>query len=166
MAGGGLFLQKSSKILVCVFLAREPEPCPKFVLLFYKNYLVKPEYQPAAEYSLAEMTKVYIGTKKDVKVGILLDLIVRKKINLIKKESRIFKTKKWAIKVLDTEGLRVEELAVLAILNGGAEVEGGETIEIRTRSADMTLVRLARKFDSAVLSDLKKDGLVEKGFHG
>ena len=38
MAGGGLFLQKSSKILVCVFLAREPEPCPKFVLLFYKNY--------------------------------------------------------------------------------------------------------------------------------
>ena len=132
----------------------------------YKNYFVKPEYQPAAEYSLAEMTKVYIGTKKDVKVGILLDLIVRKKINLIKKESRIFKTKKWAIKVLDTEGLRVEELAVLAILNGGAEVEGGETIEIRTRSADMTLVRLARKFDSAVLSDLKKDGLVEKGFHG
>lgn len=133
---------------------------------FYNEFFVKPEYQPAKEYSLAEMSEVFIGTKKDVKVGILLDLIVRKKINLVKKESQIFKTEKWALKILDLEGLRVEELAVLAILNGGTEVEVGDTVEIRTRTADSTLVRLAKKFSSTVIADLKRDGLVETSFKG
>ena len=131
---------------------------------YYKGIFVKPEYQPCKDYSLAEMAEVFIGTKKDVKVGILLDLIVRKKISLVKKESKIFKTEKWAIKVLETEGMSIEELAVLAILNGGSEVEDGETVEIRTQTANSTLISLAKKFDSTVLAALKKDGLVENKY--
>lgn len=131
---------------------------------YYKGLFVKPEYQPVKEYSLAEMAGVYIGHKKDMKVGILLDLVVRKKIELVKQESKIFKNENWAIRVLDLTELRVEELAVLAILNGGAEVEVGNIVSIQKRTASATLMKLAQKFDKTVEGDLKRDKLVEKDF--
>ena len=124
---------------------------------YYNDLFVKPEYQPSKEYSLAEMAEVYIGKKRDVKVGILLDLIVRKKICLVKEN-------KWSIRVLDLTDLRAEELAVLAILNGGSEVKVDDVIGIKTYMANTTLVKLARKFDTAVLGRLKVNGLVENNY--
>lgn len=131
---------------------------------YYKGLFVAPEYQPAKGYSLAEMAGVYIGRKKDVKVGILLDLVVRKKIALVKKEKKKFGGENWAIRVLDLEDLREEELAVLAILNGGAEVEVGDIVNIQKQTANSTLMRLAQKFNKVVVEDLKKDKLAEKDF--
>ncbi len=131
---------------------------------YYKGLFVAPEYQPAKGYSLAEMAGVYIGRKKDMKVGILLDLVVRKKIALVKKEKKKFGGENWAIRVLDLTGLRVEELAVLAILNGGAEVEVGSIVSIQKQVASSALIRLAQKFDKTVEGDLKRDKLVEKDF--
>lgn len=131
---------------------------------FYQEYFVKPEYQPHVKYSLAEMAEVYFGKKKDVKVGILLEMIVSGRIALVRKESQIFKTKKWAIEVRNLKGARVEELVVLAILNGGDEATEGSVIELRERTADTMLVRLGKKFDSTVLADLKRDGLVESKY--
>ncbi len=131
---------------------------------YYKGLFVKPEYQPAKNYSLAEMAEIYIGHKKDVKVGILLDLVVRKKIELVKKEGKIFRNKDWAIRVLDVKDLRTEELTVLALLNGGAEVEAGNVVNIEKRVANTALIKMARKFDETVMKDLKKDKLVEKNF--
>ncbi len=131
---------------------------------YYKGLFVAPEYQPAKGYSLAEMAGVYIGRKKDMKVGILLDLVVRKKIALVKKEKKKFGGENWAIRVLSLEYLRAEELAVLAILNGGAEVEVGSIVSIQKQVASSALIRLAQKFDKTVEGDLKRDKLVEKDF--
>ncbi len=130
----------------------------------YKSYFVKPEYQPHEKYSLAEMAEIFIGKKKNVKVAILLDLIVRKKVNLVRKESKIFGTKEWALKVLDLDGLGVDELAVLAILNGGDEVEVGDMVAIRTRGASSGMIKLAKKFNETVVAKLKKHRLVEKDY--
>ncbi|MDO4612403.1 MAG: DUF2207 domain-containing protein, partial [Candidatus Saccharibacteria bacterium] len=128
---------------------------------YYNNYFVKPEYQPHPKYSLAEMAEVYIGKKKDFRTGMLLDMIVKGRVTLIKRQSQIFKSSKWAILVKDLAGARIEELALLAILNGGDEVEVGDTIQLRARTADTMMIRLARKIESTVLADLKRDRLVE-----
>ena len=53
----------------------------------YKGIFTTPEYQPQPDYNLAEMAEIYLGDKKDVKVGILLDLIVNKKVEIHKKEN-------------------------------------------------------------------------------
>lgn len=131
---------------------------------YYKEYFVKPEYAAPKGYTVAEMAEIFIGKKENSKVAVLLDMMVKGKISLIKKESKIFKNEKWAIKVNSTDGLGVEELAILAILNGGTEVEDGDTIDIRSRTADSTMVRLGKKFEDTVKSKLKTDGLVESNY--
>lgn len=131
---------------------------------YYKSRFVKPEYQPDKSYSVAEMAEIYIGTKKDAKVAVLLDMIVKGNISMVKKESKIFGGKVWEIIVNDAENLRKEELIVLTILNGGAEPETGSRIGIRVRTADARLVRLGNKYDSTILDDLRKDKLVESGY--
>ncbi len=131
---------------------------------YYKNYFVKPEYQPHKDYTIAEMTEIYIGTKKDAKVAVLLDMLVNKKINLEKTQSRMLKTDKWVIIVNDIGALRMEELIILTILNGGTEPDNGTRIAIKTHVADLTLVKLAKKYDTTVVVDLKHDGLVESKY--
>lgn len=131
---------------------------------YYKGYFVKPEYQPHKQYSIAEMAEIFIGTKKNVKVALLLDMVVRGKISFRKKEGQILKTDRWVIEVKEIDGLRTEELIVLTILNGGVEPEVGDTINVKVRSADSTLVKLAKKFDDTVLSKLKADDLVESKY--
>ena len=51
---------------------------------FYNGLFVKPEYQPDKKHSIAEMAEIYIGTKKDSKVAVLLDMVVNGKIEFIK----------------------------------------------------------------------------------
>ncbi len=51
---------------------------------YYKGLFVKPEYQPNDEYSLAELAEIYIGEKKDIKVALLLEMIVKKNVELKK----------------------------------------------------------------------------------
>ncbi len=53
---------------------------------------------------------------------------------------------------------------MLAILNGGAEVEVGNIVSIQKRTASATLMKLAQKFDKTVEGDLRRDKLVEKDF--
>ncbi|MDO4611748.1 MAG: DUF2207 domain-containing protein [Candidatus Saccharibacteria bacterium] len=131
---------------------------------YYEGYFVKPEYQPHPKYSLAELAEVYIGKKKDSKTGVLLSMIIAGRVELVKKQSQIFKSEKWALDVKNLDGARIEELALLAILNGGEEVTVGDTVTLRVRTADAMTLRLAQKFDATVLADLRKDGLVERKY--
>ncbi|MBR3248928.1 DUF2207 domain-containing protein [Candidatus Saccharibacteria bacterium] len=121
---------------------------------YYKGLFVKPEYQPNREYSLAEMTEIYLGKKKDVKVAMLLGLATERKIELQKGEK-----KKWSILVKkDVAG---EYADLLAILNGGTRVKAGDAIEVKRYAADSKLLTLKKTMENKILGDLKKDGLVE-----
>ena len=131
---------------------------------YYKEYFVKPEYAAPKGCTVAEMAEIYIGKKENSKVAVLLDMIVTGKISMVKKESKIFGGSKWAIRVDNIDGAGVEELAILAILNGGTEVENGDEIDIRSRTADSTMVKLGKKFDSTVKTKLRADGLVETNY--
>jgi len=127
---------------------------------YYKGLFVKPEYQPNDEYSLAELAEIYIGEKKDIKVALLLEMIVKKNVELKKVRDR-----KWEILVKTVSGLKEESIDLLAILNGGERPKDGDAIELKKHSADIRLVNLKKAMNSTILSDLKKDGLVENKYN-
>lgn len=126
---------------------------------FYKDYFIKPEYQPDDKYSLAEMAEVYLGHKKDAKVAMLLEMIVQKKVSIIKGEG-----KDWKLKVNTLDGVPKESETLLEILNGGNSVKVGEEIEIKKHTATSHLVALNHNVENHVVLDLEKDKLVEKGY--
>lgn len=126
---------------------------------YYKAFFVKPEYQPNKDYSLPEMTEIFLGKKKDMKVGMLLEMVVKHKIELKKGEK-----KKWSIIVKDLDDVTEEYVDLLSILNGGDNPEVGDEIEVKTRTATSKLVALRNSMNSAVVKDLKRDELVEKKY--
>ncbi len=126
---------------------------------YYKGIFVKPEYQPNKDYSLTEMAELYIGKKKDVKVAMLLELVVNKKIQFIKGEK-----KKWSIKIENLNNIGNEYIDLLSILNNGTKPSVGDTIELKSHTASSKLISLKKSMENTVLSDLKRDELVENKY--
>ena len=121
---------------------------------YYKGLFVKPEYQPNAEYGLTEMAEIYMGKKEDVKVAMLLELAVKKKIELVKEEN-----KKWSINVKNLDGINKEYIDLLSILDDGSRVEAGSKIEIKNHTARAGLILLMKEIENKIKNDLEKDGL-------
>ncbi|MBR2709786.1 DUF2207 domain-containing protein [Candidatus Saccharibacteria bacterium] len=126
---------------------------------YYKGLFVKPEYQPDPRYTLSEMTEVYLGKKRDYKVGILLSLATTHRTEIVKGERN-----SWSLNIKNLKGIRPEEMKLLEILNGGASVREGGTVKIETHLATSTLVRLSREMTDGIVADLKRDGLVESKY--
>ena len=131
---------------------------------YYKRYFVKPEYQPAREYTVAEMAEVYLGKKKEPKVAVMLDMIVKKQLEIIKTGDS--KRNGWKVKVLSLADMSDEGLTLLTILNNGVTPELNEEIEIKTRTATSRLVNLAAQYEKDLNAALVKDGLFESGKKG
>ncbi len=144
--------------LLCIFKSLKKYLKSREKANYYKGIFVKPEYQPSKDYGLTEMSEVYLGKKKDVKVAMLLEMIVNRQIELKKGEKR-----KWEITVKkDVEG---EYQDLLAILNNGTKPEVGDVIVVKRRTASSKLVSLKSAMESKILGTLKKDELVEKKYH-
>lgn len=124
---------------------------------YYRKLFVKPEYQPHPEYGVAEMTEVYLGHKKEGKVAALLDMIVKKQVELIKEGET--KRKGWKL-VVKSLGMSAADRTLLRILRGGGVVSIGDTIEMKRRTATSSLVSLGRSYKSDILSALKRHELV------
>ncbi len=129
---------------------------------FYKEMFVKPEYQPNPNYSVAEMAEVYIGKKKEAKVAVLLDMIVNKKLALMKDGER--KRKGWKVSVLSLDGVSDEGMTLLKIMNGGTAPAVGDVVEIKSRRATTSLIVLGKQYYSDLTTKMKADGLVEKNY--
>ena len=128
---------------------------------FYKDYFIKPEYQPNASYNVAEMTTNYIGDKKDSKIGVLLEMIVKKQILIIKNPK---KKKDWKIKVEKYDEISEAGRTLLKILNGGETVESGEEIEVKKHTATASLAKIGRNYYTGITSLMKKLGLVSSEY--
>ena len=124
---------------------------------YYKGYFVKPEYQPHKEYSLAEMSEIYLGKKKDYKVAMLLEMIVNHQIELKKNDK-----KKWVINVV--QSVNGEYADLLKILNGGTAAEVGDEIVVKRHTATSSLISTKRAIEAKIVGDLKNHGLVEKSY--
>ena len=143
---------------LCIGLAVKKFAGTREKARYYKGLFVKPEYQSHEEYSLPEMAEVYLGKKKDMKVAMLLDLAVRRKIEF-KKEG-----KKWEIVVKSLEGVGVEYVDLLMILNDGDKPSEGDTIKVERHTASSALVALKKAMENGIVADLKRDELVEKNY--
>lgn len=129
---------------------------------YYKGYFVVPEYQPHKQYNLPEMAKIYLGSVKDVRAALLLEMVVKKKIELIKtKDNKIFHDE-WAVKVLSKESMDKNEEIIIKILNGGKSFSTGDQIDVKKHSPTTSMVSLGRSFDIETVSNLKLDALAEE----
>lgn len=126
---------------------------------FYKGCFVKPEYQPDARYFVAEMAEIYLGKKKDGKIGVLLDMIVGKRVKLVRREK-----KKWAMVVENAVALREEERILLEVFNEGAPVADGAEIDLKVHRATQSVIELGRKYNKVILAALRQAGLVEQKY--
>lgn len=156
-------------LIVCVLLLIKP--FKKFLKTrekanYYKGLFVKPEFTPDRGIGVAEMAEIYIGKKKDAKVAVLLDMIVNHQVTLVQKGETMFGRKKWAVKVLNVNEIRNEGIYLLRILAGGGQVSEGDEIEIKTRTANSTLISLKNNYDRAVAVALKQHELVEDNYKG
>ena len=130
----------------------------------YKNMIVAPQYQPNSKYHLAEMAEIYLGKKKDAKVGILLGMIVDKKIELRKKDDAGLFKGKWELIVKDVSLLQPEEGILLKLLNAGSEVKNDDVIELKSQVATTSLISIGKSFDSQILNMAKNDNLVKSKY--
>lgn len=129
---------------------------------FYRNYFIKPEYQPAKGFSVAEMSENYISAISDstASVATLIEMAVQGKIELIKRED----TKdKWKVRVKNIDSLTTWELNTLQVLAGKEiDLETGDEIDIKRHSSSSRLATLASKFGGFVQKALKAKGLYEQ----
>ena len=109
------------------------------------------------------MGELYIGKKKDIKVAMLLEMIVRRNISLVQGEGK-FGRKKWSIVVNNLDGISAAEEKLLMILNGGSSIQGGDTIIVEWRQATSKLVTLNSELKNEIINELKHDGLVENKY--
>ena len=128
---------------------------------FYKGFFVKPEFQPHNKFTVGELAEIYIGDKKDSKVAVLLNMIVKKQVRLIKDENA---KKKWSLLVENKEGINEEGNSILRILNGGDDYNDGDVIEIKKHTATAKLARIGRNYTKQIINRLKSNGLAEPKF--
>ena len=125
---------------------------------YYKGMFIAPQYQPHKDYSLPEMAEIYLGKKKDGKVAMLLEMIVKRQVELKKVDE-----KKWSI-VVKSE-VPGEYLDLLKILNGGLKPKIGDEIEIKRRSASSQLVTIKHTMEKKILANLENHNLVEAKYN-
>lgn len=124
---------------------------------FYKDYFIKPEYQPHSEFNVAEMTAIYIGNdKKDSKIGVLLEMIVKKQITIIRSPED---KKQWIIKVEKLDEISKAGEILLKILHAGDELSSGMEIEVKKHKATSTLERIGRSYYTWIAKNIKEKNL-------
>ena len=127
---------------------------------FYKEFFITPEYSAPKDCSLPEMASLYIGRKKDVKVAVMLDMIVKGKIEMFENGKGAFGKQKWAVRIMKDAELETYEEYILKILNGGKSISDVDVIEIKSHSATSSLVSLGKSFDSYGGKTAKSKGLL------
>ena len=130
----------------------------------YKSMFVAPQYQPNSKYGLIEMAEVYLGKKKDVKVGVLLEMLVEKKIELRKSSESSWGINKWELIVKNADKLTTEEELVLKLLKGGGNIANEDVFELKSHTATTELIKIGKQFDDETLGLVKEKGLVEKRY--
>lgn len=122
---------------------------------YYNGLFVKPEFQPHTKYSLPEMAEIYIGKKRDEKVAMLLEMVVKHQIEF-KKEG-----KKWTILVKKSDSISSENTYLLEILGNGIEIKDGVEIQLKRTTVSTKLIKIREKMEKEILKNLKDNKLVE-----
>ncbi len=122
-----------------------------------KSLFVKPEYTPPKDLTVAESAVLYIKEAKSSHVATLLEMAIKKNIEIIKDEKDgVFRKKAiWKIKVNKLDGLSSSEEDILKILKGGSLPSIGETFEVKKHSASSKLASISRDYILSAESSLR-----------
>ena len=131
---------------------------------FRKHLLLAPEYTAPKDLTVAEAEQILLKSPSRASyVATLLELVVSKKIEIIKGEpTGILKKDTWKVKVLDNSNLTESQTCMLKILNGGGIFTKGSVIDVKKHTASSSLVALGRKYRSSATDSLKRRGLLEE----
>ena len=130
---------------------------------FYKHLLTAPQFTPLKDYTIAEVASLYLKPAQNPKVASVIELAIRKKIEIIKIEDnkkKLFNKESWAIRIKDLKGLSKEQLTLLNIMDGGIkQLSQDQIIKLKTHSYNSTLSTLYNQFNTDIETSLrnKKD---------
>lgn len=136
--------------IIYVFYRKNVAPV-KDRIAYLKNKPVAPQYTSLKDFTAAQLAKVYVKPTKNPKVATMLELIIKKKIELIKGEKKRFSSKyEWKVKILDLTDLSNEQMDLLKILNRGQEVTVGHEVELTSHSYSSALETAFNNYDTHV----------------
>lgn len=128
---------------------------------YHKNLFVAPQYSAPKNLSVAEAGILSTKTVKSSYVATLLDLAIKKHIQLIKGEpTKILKADTWKIKVLNLDNLSESSLCVLKILKGNDNLSAGEEFKVEKHTATKHLETLSKNYKTSATENLTKKGLL------
>lgn len=126
----------------------------------YKSIFVAPEYSPIENLSLYEASEISLKPTRNASVATLIDLAVRKKIEIKKEDGNFLSKYKWTIITKDLEGISNSEQITLDLLNGGKKVDSNSLIEVKHRTYSYSAEALARNLDKYTEKLLKQKNLI------
>ena len=141
---------------------------------YYNSRFIAPQYAPLEDLSIAGAKDLYLGPEnlKSEFVATLLELAVRGNISIIKNHpekeqksglSKIFSSNsdEWSIKINNLD-INDAEMKVLKLLNGShEELTVGQTINIKTHTANSYLASLVTNFATATRTQLRDHGFLK-----
>lgn len=114
---------------------------------WYKTAPIPPQYTPLPNYTVAQLSRLSLKQTKDSRIATMLELVVQRKLTLIKGEKHKFSSKyHWSFRV-DSADLTAEQQSLLEFLNGGQKVVVGETYPLEKHAYSATLDRSYREYD-------------------
>lgn len=114
---------------------------------YYKNILVKPEYEAPKGYDMHSLAEDYIGTHSNPSVASIVKMVTDGRIDLIKGEKKLLGGYNWQITVKNLANIERNEELILKILNGGDSVYEGQTIKLKRYYGNSRLESLGRQLD-------------------
>ena len=114
---------------------------------YYKEKLVKPEYEAPKDLDLHSLAETYIGTHSNPSVATIVKLVTDGKIDLIKGDKKLLGGYNWEIKIKTLANIEGNEKLILQILNGGDHVSEGQTIKLKRRYDNSRLESLGRQLE-------------------
>lgn len=149
-------------IIVAIFYRKNVRPV-KDRIEYLKNKPVAPQYTPLKGYTAAQLAQAYIKPTKNSKVATMLELVIAKKIELIKGEKKFLSNKyKWRVKFIDLTGLSNEQMDLLRILNHGETPVAGGEVELTNHAYSSAIDNAFNSYDTHVKNTLENAGWIEK----
>ena len=129
----------------------------------YKSEFVVPQYEPMPGYTVAEMAEAYTKRTKNPLIATMLELIVKKKIDLMKDTPKvnIFGKEKqqWKVKIQGLDITR-SQLDVIKILSVSPNNSVGDEFKLRSTSSSYC-TSVARSFPKHVAEELSNKGVLK-----
>jgi len=127
-----------------------------------KSRAIVVQYQPMEMVSPAQMGMIYLGDDKKLKNAALLNMLVKKQVEITKGEKKLLGGYRWNLKVLSLEGTSEEEKDLLSLLKGGGTARVGDSFELKKHSYSSSLERAYRNFSSDTSRTLRVKQMLKK----